>query len=284
VSDIDWKRSVQSRIKTTLGDCFIVWVEWGGEIDAQVDSIRHNLRLLILPRLKKEMACFPDIWQPSRFEPVGELFFMPSNIRVKVLGECQQEQSIVCSFDRERSSEFLDQCLPWTESQLSAGLDITSPVIRNLLFRIGQELRAPGFWSKQLVELMHCEVLIELSRYLLDASDKCAVGGLAPWRMRLVDERVRRGDKVPTLPELAALCNMSVRHLTRAFRASSGRSIGEYIAEHRINEAKMLLLSGMSVRSVSQHVGFTAANNFTAAFRRHTGETPAEFKRRKAHS
>nr|NIQ00855.1 AraC family transcriptional regulator [Nitrospinaceae bacterium] len=71
-----------------------------------------------------------------------------------------------------------------------------------------------------------------------------------------------------------------VRQLTRAFRVSRGRSIGSYIAGHRVDHAKRLLASGMSVKAVAFETGFSASSNFTTAFVRETGETPRQYRLR----
>jgi hypothetical protein len=57
---------------------------------------------------------------------------------------------------------------------------------------------------------------------------------LAPWRMRLIEERLKEPCEAPTPVELAALCNLSGRQLTRGFRASCrGCSIGDHVAQYR---------------------------------------------------
>jgi AraC family transcriptional regulator len=103
---------------------------------------------------------------------------------------------------------------------------------------------------------------------------------LSPWRLRLIEERLVGETAPPSVAELAALCNISVRHLTRAFRVSRGRSIGNYVLEHRMTHAKKLIETGMNIKSVAQAMDFTASSNFTAAFRRATGETPRDYKQR----
>lgn len=47
-----------------------------------------------------------------------------------------------------------------------------------------------------------------------------------------------------------------------------------------MDHAKQLLASGMGVKAVAQHIGFAAPTNFTAAFRRATGENPRQYLER----
>jgi AraC family transcriptional regulator len=103
-------------------------------------------------------------------------------------------------------------------------------------------------------------------------------GELARWRLRLIDERLHDVEQIPTLSELAALCKLSARQLTRGFRASRGCSIGAYVAGRRIERAKQLLASDQSIKTVAYSLGFTSSSAFCFAFRRATGITPGEFR------
>jgi AraC family transcriptional regulator len=271
------RRTVEAEVATGICRAQLVRADWSEPIEVSGETSEHHLQLSLLPHARNGLACFPRLWGPHRFKPVGEIFFYPAGQLIHVKSECQHQQSIACTFDPPAVTKFLDNTMQWTEGRLVAGLDIANAAIRSLLFRIGQEMLMPGFASETFVELMAGQVLIEVSRYIFNVGPSDAGGGLSPWRMKLIDERLRDGASQPALSELAELCKLSVRHLTRAFRATRGRSIGEYIAEHRLERAKMLLSSGLAVKCVAQQMGFTSANNFTAAFRRMTGECPREF-------
>jgi AraC family transcriptional regulator len=141
------------------------------------------------------------------------------------------------------------------------------------------ELRAPGFASDALVELMAAQLAIELRRYCGDASISDCKAGLSPWRLRKIEERLQE-ENPPTLKELASLCRISVRQLTRAFRASRGCSIGDVIAQRQMKQAQRLLLSGGEIKQIATRCGFSNPSSFTHAFRRETGLTPSQFRHR----
>ena len=73
------------------------------------------------------------------------------------------------------------------------------------------------------------------------------------------------------------------KSLTRAAMAAAGMSAKAFIAS-RINlEAKRLLVhTDLPVTLVGEKLGFDEATNFSKFFRRETGCTPAEFRRRQA--
>lgn len=78
--------------------------------------------------------------------------------------------------------------------------------------------------------------------------------------------------------DYAELLGCSVRTLSRAARATTGKGVRELIDERRLLEARRLLGgAGWDARSVAAHLGFSDSANFDRFFRTHTGRTPAAF-------
>lgn len=236
------------------------------------------LDLCLTPRPRNARACFRDHWAPHRFERIGELFLVPSGQRMQVRTEGGRQASVICRLHADAVSQWFDGDLQWTDRRLEASLDIAQSSIRSLLVRAGQEARHPGFGSEVLMELIAAQMAIELSRYCASVAERPASGGLAPWRLRLIDERLTEMRAPPTLGELASLTNLSVRQLTRGFRASRDCSIGDYVEASRIEGAKRLLATEESVKAIAYSMGFASPSSFTYAFRRATGVTPSEFR------
>ncbi len=280
MEQVTGEQKVEAESQVGLGCVRVVSKFWDKPVDILGHPKHHHLEMSLLPRPELAQACFVDHWSPQRFEPFGDLFLLPARQRIRAQSNCRHQNSIVFTIEQEAVAPWFDQSLRWTDSRLQSALDIASGKIRSLLFQIGEELRSPRFASSNMVELLSGQVVIELSRYLLSVDDEKSRGGLSDVRLRLIDERLAERDIPPSLAELAQLCNLSVRQLTRAFRVSRGRSIGKYIAEYRLDRAKRLLASGMSVKSVAYTVGFSAPSNFTAAFLRETGETPRDYRLR----
>jgi len=245
-------------------------------IRARRDS--YWLDLCLTPRPRNARACYRDRWNPARFERLGRLILLPPDETVHTRSDGGPSQSsILCQLQPEPLRQWFDGELRWTTSRLEATLDIGDTRLRGLLLRLADELREPGFASAAMVELMVAQLAIELARYCT-AIDATPGGGLAGWRLRLIDERLRDAEQMPTLAELAQLCGLSVRQLTRGFRASRGRSIGEHIADSRVERAKGLLAAGQSIKSVAYTLGFAAPSSFCFAFRRATGQTPLAYR------
>ena len=240
------------------------------------------LDLCLTPRPRNARACYRDHWAPHRFERLGTLFALPPGETMHARSDGGSPQtSLLCHLRPEPIREWFDSELEWTDRRLKASLDIPDPNVRGLLLRIAEEMRRPGFASQVLIELMVLQLGIELSRYWAGIKEGPTTGGLAPFRLRLIDERLREVGEAPTLTELATLCNLSVRQLTRGFRASFNRSIGDHVAQCRLDNAKRMLATEQSVKAIAYAVGFASPSSFSVAFRRATGETPRQFRQRR---
>lgn len=242
------------------------------------DTIR--VELCLSGRHRTARACFSDRWNDSRFERIGELFVVPPTLdMVARSDEDRPLHSVVCQLAVEPVVALFDEEVPeLTDHFLLVGLDVRDASLRSLLLRLADETRRPGFASRVLVEAIAAQIGIELLRYGGAIPEPPRPGGLTAWQLRRIDERLRDLCEAPTLAELAALCHVSVRQLTRGFRASRGCSVGTHVAATQMMHARALLASGASVRSIADTLGFSSSSNFCQAFRRATGTTPARYR------
>jgi len=257
-------------------------------LDGPVDSLRREqdvyyIDLCLTPRMHNARACYRERWSAQRFERIGNLFVVPPGEPIHARSDGGNQASLVCQLRPALLQTWLERDLEWTDSRLKAGLDIPDGNIRRLLLRLVEELREPGFASAMLMELITGQLAIELVRYCAAIGESAESSGLAAWRLRRIDERLREVREPPTLTELAELCRLSVRQLTRAFRASRGCSIGEHVARSRIDHARRMLTAEPSVKAVAYTLGFSSPSSFCFAFRRATGETPHQFRLRASH-
>jgi AraC family transcriptional regulator len=149
------------------------------------------------------------------------------------------------------------------------------------MMKLNGELKSQSADRDALCEAVVAQLAIELSRHMIRANEKDEKGGLASWRQKLIDQRLADRSKLfPTVGELAELSKLSPRQLSRAFKASRGCAIGEYLTQYRIEAAKRRLCTTESLRDIAAHLGFASQSSFTSAFRRSTGVTPKEFRTR----
>jgi len=88
------------------------------------------------------------------------------------------------------------------------------------------------------------------------------------------------GDWTP-LAELAGNCGFSADHLRKLFLAEFGMNPNEYRERRRMAAARELLArSRLSVKEVSERLGFSYLSHFSASFKASAGMTPSECVRR----
>ncbi len=108
------------------------------------------------------------------------------------------------------------------------------------------------------------------------------IGGLSPPALMRAIERLRSdSDSDVSLGALAADAGLSRFHFCRAFKESTGLSPHAWLRQHRLEQAmNMLRDSDVSVVSVAAALGYASQTAFAAAFRKLTGETPTDWRRR----
>ena len=109
-----------------------------------------------------------------------------------------------------------------------------------------------------------------------------AMGGLSPKVLLRAIERLRSdSDADVSLAALASDAGLSRFHFCRAFKESTGLSPHAWLRQHRLEQAmNMLRDTDESVVSVAAALGYASQTAFAAAFRKLTGETPSEWRRR----
>lgn len=84
-----------------------------------------------------------------------------------------------------------------------------------------------------------------------------------------------------TVPQLAALAGMSPSHFSRVFKTSFGTSPIDWLRRERINQAKRRLGDTADpVQWIAEAVGYRDRFFFSKDFKKLTGLTPSEFRRR----
>lgn len=107
-------------------------------------------------------------------------------------------------------------------------------------------------------------------------------GGLSQKVLLRVIDRLRSdGDADVSLDALASDAGLSRFHFCRAFKESTGLSPHAWLRQYRLEQAmNMLRNTDVSIVAVAAELGYASQTAFAAAFRRLTGETPSDWRRR----
>ena len=81
----------------------------------------------------------------------------------------------------------------------------------------------------------------------------------------------------PTIKELSRMVAMSDSKLKKIFKIVYGLPIYEYFQKHRMQKARLMLLSGKySIKDVGYTMGYSNLSNFTLAFKKEFNKLPSE--------
>jgi AraC-like DNA-binding protein len=87
-----------------------------------------------------------------------------------------------------------------------------------------------------------------------------------------------------TLEQLASQVKLRPKLLSQAINEGLGKNFFEFINQYRIEEAKRLLTDPadkrITVLEVLYQVGFNSKSSFNTVFKKQTGMTPSEFKKK----
>ena len=84
-----------------------------------------------------------------------------------------------------------------------------------------------------------------------------------------------------SLRELAAMSHLSPQRFSSEFQRSFGIGIKQYLVQKRITEAQRLLLTTKyGIKEIAHEVGYDNEYFFYRIFRKYTGSTPADFRKK----
>ena len=84
-----------------------------------------------------------------------------------------------------------------------------------------------------------------------------------------------------SLADLAAEQHITTFTLRRIFKKQYGISLTEYYLKVRMEKAKELLAtSNNTIQMIGEAVGYVEGNNFQKRFKKHTGITPGEWRKK----
>lgn len=117
----------------------------------------------------------------------------------------------------------------------------------------------------------------------LAPEDRSRMGCLADWQARRASAYIQAHlDDSLRLGVVAALVTRSPSYFARAFRSTFGCSFQQYVIERRVERAGRLMLStDRSLSMIALDCGLADQAHLTRLFKRLTGETPSQWRRRR---
>ena len=255
---------------------------WPHPVETRICLDRHQFSFSLSQRPPRSEVSYQLAGTLRQFSDIGDMVFFPAKVPFVGRSEGGPQRLLICSM---KDDEILSGQKPdseWGAEELTAGLDLKNADMRNSLVRLAQEVLNPGLESKALLPALLTTLKVDLTRSLdmRGVSEDGCKGGLAPWQLRRVKQRVYEcSNQNPSIEELATLCGISSRHLMRAFKKSCGTTLHKFVEETRIDRAKNLLVkTDLPMKTITWQLGFNHSSSFSAAFRRAIGIRPSEFR------
>ncbi len=131
----------------------------------------------------------------------------------------------------------------------------------------------------------HFRFIKELELFLTSLSEGISTGSVKPTQgalnysmiMKTIEEHMYER---LTVSRLASLCSMSEINLQKTFSTYAGVGVIEYCKRIQMHKAAELLREGRSVKETALELGYTDQNYFSTVFKRVTGHTPSEIRKR----
>ncbi|MFC0214062.1 response regulator [Paenibacillus chartarius] len=164
--------------------------------------------------------------------------------------------------------EYARQAVEYGASGYLLKLSMDAVSLERTLSKVGQELRQRGKLRK-------------IERYLSDVTEPSLQPTDHPTVNQVIALIQNHYRDNLSLSSLAEQVNIDSSYLSDLFRKKTGDTVTHYMQKVRVEAAKLLLLeTDRTVSEIGEQVGFVNDNYFIKIFKKWTGATPSDFRRK----
>lgn len=147
----------------------------------------------------------------------------------------------------------------------------------HLLNMIKDECESCNPMQHEAIYALVTKLLINLLRLFRESSS--VINDCQSTEIKIIDFINSHYSEKITLDSISKSCNISVSHLTRLFKASTGYTIVEYTNNLRIKKAAELIKStDLSISEIALKTGFSSFSYFGKLFSEYYGVTPHKYR------
>jgi len=154
--------------------------------------------------------------------------------------------------------------------------------IAGIVERILRENRSDAYGKELMMQFLTMELLVSLSRGLREEWEESirVKSGKVYELVRIAREfLVENHDREISVADASAYVFLSPGYFTRVFRDETGMNPMNFLTQIRVDHAcRLLEQNEMKVGGIAGKVGFASAQRFNAAFRKHFGISPMEYR------
>lgn len=255
--------------------------------DARADILDFQPEVLLRWRMRPYRIKAQGWIRPGERLNFGQLMLHPGDIPTHAEGADADEdaRTMVCRFEQDWLERVTGNRFDRATGAFDPIFDLRHGGIDHAMRRLMRELLEPGMATDTLIEGLAISLAVDVAR-IFDAADESAEikGTLSAARLGRIHDFVESFDEgCPTLSDIAEQCGISVAHLRRLYKTTTGQTLHNYVEEVRVNRAKTLLLdTNLPLKVISYKLGFCHPSAFSFAFKKMTGEAPRDFRNRSA--
>ena len=127
----------------------------------------------------------------------------------------------------------------------------------------------------RMLGCLYCDMEMEMDQDTIRLQHVHLVGSI----LHYIEENLA---EMISLQAIAKKYNYSVTYISKLFKGVTGSSLVSYIIEKRIARAKQLMYENIEIMQIAERVGYRNYSNFYKAFKKATGVSPEEYRRRLA--
>lgn len=221
----------------------------------------------------------------------GEFIVLDAGVAHRLLVEEHQPcrmLNIEFAFTRQKSGFPSLRELAEGDPALSAFLQAAQPVlvlrdssdVQHTLRSLVLQLDNPEPGCDLMVRLLFSQLLLQVARLAAEARE-CAQGTGEPYVRQAIRYMQQHYDCGLQVKDVAAAVSVHPGYLHRIFKRQIGVTVLEYLTSYRMEKAKMLLAKDdVPISDIAEYVGLNSRQYFSAVFKKHTGQTPQQYRSR----
>ena len=196
-------------------------------------------------------------------------FFDQGECRYQLVGEILTGENTI-AFQYQAVPEPGSTSPPWTGAEFVT-FEGDAAVRIEAYYRTPAMEAGEGGWKRRV------------QRYAKSGLDESALQDVMGRLGELMESEECYLDPDLTLPQLAEQLACSVNHLSQVINAGFGMSFYDYVNGYRVRRAEVLLAADTSppqaILDIALAVGFNSSSTFYSAFKKVTGQTPAQYRK-----
>ncbi|REE68007.1 AraC-like DNA-binding protein [Paenibacillus taihuensis] len=153
--------------------------------------------------------------------------------------------------------------------------------IHHILKSIVMEIDTGGSHHESMTHLLISQLLVRVARLAAEEPEDRAGASLHQRYVRQAAEYMHQHyDCDIQVKDIAAAVSLHPVYLQRIFRATMHMTITEYLAELRVEKAKMLLArTDIPIIDIADYIGLNSRQYFSMLFKKVTGLSPAAYRK-----